>query len=95
MTLPRDPIRVGAGRSRAASTSLRKSASMPSASLARAQPSNRSRKICMSMVGPAHTVASAWWASSGEFDGFVTSQPRFGSATRVSRKNRAASFIAG
>jgi len=46
-------------------------------------------------LGPAQTLAFAWWASSGEFDGLVTRYPRLGSVTRVSRKNWAELFIAG
>ena len=47
------------------------------------------------MVGPAQTLAFAWWGSSGEFDGLVTRYPSVGWATRVSRKNWAAPFMAG
>ena len=46
-------------------------------------------------VGPAATLAFAWWGSSGEFDGLVTSHFSVGSSTRVSRKNWAEPFIAG
>ncbi len=93
--LPREPTRIGASRCLAAWTWSRKPASTPSTSLARAQPSNRSRRICMSIVGPAQTLAFAWWGSSGEFDGLVTNHPRVGSGTRVSRKNWAAPRIEG
>jgi hypothetical protein len=47
------------------------------------------------MVGPAHTLAFAWWGNSGEFDGLVTRYPSDGWVTSESRKNCAAPFIAG
>jgi hypothetical protein len=70
--LPREPILIGGSRSRAARTSDLKPASVPSSWAARAQASNRSRRIWLSMVGPAQTLTPEWWASSGEFDGLVT-----------------------
>ncbi len=94
-TLPREPVFIGASRSRVASTWERNEASTPRVWLAWATPLNRSRRIWLSIVGPAQTLTPLWWASSGEFDGLVTRYPRLGSWTRVSRKNWAAPFIAG
>ena len=72
MMLPREPTFIGGSRSRVARTWARKVLSTSRISLARAHASNRSRRIWLSMVGPAHTLAFAWWLSSGEFDGLVT-----------------------
>ena len=54
------------------------------------QRSNRSRRICASIDGPAHRVAPCGCGFSGEIEGAVTSAPVLGSSTRVAAKNSAA-----
>ena len=55
----------------------------------------RSRRIWLSIAGPATIAASARWRFSGEIDGLVMRYVPLGSGTSVSTKNSAAPFISG
>ncbi len=94
---PRAPTRIGGSRRAASRASARSSSSTPSSSPAASTAPNRSRRICPSIVGPAHNEppSPGWCAFSGDTDGQVTRCPLPGSSTRVSRKKRAASASTG
>ena len=76
---PPDADLVGCKASaRGRASCLRNPHRLRGSSAASMQWANRSRRICMSIVGPAALSAARWWAFSGERLGLVTSHLCFG-----------------